>query len=61
MTLPNPAPALTGVEAALRRAAARARALAQQTHTPLVTLKDGRIVRQIPGDATGTTSGRKPG
>lgn len=42
---------LPGVEAALRRAALRARELARQTHTPLVVFKNGRIERQVIPDA----------
>lgn len=37
---------LPGVEAALQRAAQRARELARQTHTPLVVYKNGRIELQ---------------
>ena len=33
------------VGAALKRAAARARLVAQQTNTPLVIYKDGRVTR----------------
>jgi hypothetical protein len=36
---------LTGVEAALRRAALRAREVAAQTRTPLVIYKNGKIVK----------------
>lgn len=45
---PGASQPLTGVEAALRRAAQRARELAWQTHTPLVFYKNGRIERQTP-------------
>lgn len=48
-------PPLPGVEAALRRAAQRARELARQTHTPLVVYKDGKIERQtLPDTLTET-------
>lgn len=61
MTQPNSSPPLAGVEAALLRSAARARVVAQQTQTPLVVLKDGRIERQIPGDDAPTSdSGDSP-
>jgi len=43
-------PPLPGVEAALRRAAQRARELSKQTHTPLVVYKDGKIERQTLSD-----------
>lgn len=43
---------LPGVEAALQRAAQRARTLARQTDTPLVIFKDGRIERQSPSIPT---------
>jgi hypothetical protein len=36
-------PDLVGAEAALRRAARRAREIARNTHTPLVIWQDGRI------------------
>jgi hypothetical protein len=36
---------LTGVEAALKRAARRAREIAAQTGTPLVIYKNGKIVK----------------
>ncbi len=38
-------PFLVGAEAALRRAARRARAVAKATGTPLVLWKDGRVVK----------------
>ena len=38
-------PDLAKVEPALRRAAKRARKIARQTGTPLITYEDGRIVR----------------
>ena len=59
MTQTNPSSPLTGVEPALRRAAARARQIAQQTHTPLVVFKDGRIERQLPDDQARQSSERK--
>ena len=34
------------VGAALKRAAARARKVAEQTNTPLVIYKDGRVIRK---------------
>jgi hypothetical protein len=39
-------PDLARVEAALKRAGARAREIARQTGTPLVIYKDGRVVSQ---------------
>ncbi len=39
-------PELAGVEAALRRAAQRARKTAKDTGTPLVIYKDGKIILQ---------------
>lgn len=48
-------PPLPGVEAALHRAAQRARELAKQTHTPLVVYKNGKIERQTFPDAPATT------
>jgi len=36
---------LMGVEAALLRAAKRAREIAKQTHTPLVYYENGRVVK----------------
>lgn len=41
---------LDGVEAALQRASQRARTVAEQTHTPVVVFKDGKIERQLPAD-----------
>ncbi|MDL1981014.1 MAG: hypothetical protein LWX02_05995 [Deltaproteobacteria bacterium] len=38
---------LKKVEAALRRAALRAREVARQTGTPLVVYKNGRIVKEL--------------
>ena len=37
---------LAKVGAALKRAAARARKVAEQTNTPLVIYKDGRVIRK---------------
>ncbi|MBW2568480.1 MAG: hypothetical protein JRD93_08070 [Deltaproteobacteria bacterium] len=39
-------PDLARVEAALRRAALKARKTARDTHTPLVIYKNGRIIMQ---------------
>ena len=36
------------VDAALRRAAEKARELARQTQTPLVTVRDGRVISEVP-------------
>lgn len=36
------------VDAALRRAAKKARELASQTQTPLVTLRNGEVCSEIP-------------
>ena len=38
---------LKGVDAALRRAARRAREIAERTHTPLVTYKDGHVQKRM--------------
>ena len=40
-------PDLAQVEKALRRAAKRARKIAQQTGTPLVIYRDGRVVKEM--------------
>jgi len=40
-------PDLAQVEKALRRAAERARKIAQQTGTPLVIYEDGRVVKEM--------------
>ena len=40
---------LANVEVALRRAAKRARTVAEQTHTPLVVFEDGHVVRKVVG------------
>jgi hypothetical protein len=37
---------LQGIDAALRRAALRAREIARRTGTPLVTYRDGRICKE---------------
>ncbi len=37
---------LQGVEKALRRAGTRARKIAEQTNTPLVIYKDGKVIKQ---------------
>ena len=37
---------LQGVEKALRRAGTRARKIAEQTNTPLVIYKDGKIIKK---------------
>jgi hypothetical protein len=40
---------LANAEAALRRAAKRARTVAKQTHTPLVVYKKGQIIKKYIG------------
>lgn len=40
---------LANVEVALRRAAKRARAIAEQTHTPLVVYERGSVVKKFIG------------
>ncbi|MEO6065868.1 MAG: hypothetical protein ABIP49_08845 [Lysobacterales bacterium] len=45
---------LSDVEAALLRSAAYARELARRTRTPLVIVRDGRILRLIPGETPDT-------
>ena len=47
---------LSGVAEALRRAALRARELAQQTHTPVVVYRNGKVQSQIP-DASAPAGG----
>ena len=37
---------LQGVEEALRRAGTRARKIAEQTNTPLVIYKDGKVIKK---------------
>lgn len=44
---------LAGIEAALRRAAKRARTIAAQTHTPLVVYEGGQVVEKLPGKGRG--------
>jgi hypothetical protein len=50
---------LTGVEAALQRAALRAREIAAQTGTPLVIYKDGKIVKLMISPKQVTKASRK--
>ena len=50
---------LSGVAEALRRAALRARELAQQTHTPVVVYRNGEVQSQIP-DASAAAGGAEP-
>ena len=38
---------LAGAEAALRRAAKRARTIAEQTHTPLIFYKNGHVIKKF--------------
>lgn len=40
---------LAKVEAALRRAAKKARVIAEKTHTPLVVYEAGQVVKKYPG------------
>jgi len=40
---------LANAEVALRRAAKRARTIAEQTHTPLVVYEGGHVVKKFPG------------
>ncbi|MFZ5994396.1 MAG: hypothetical protein ACOYU4_05380 [Thermodesulfobacteriota bacterium] len=40
---------LAKVEAALRCAAARAKKIAEETHTPLVVYEGGRLLKKFPG------------
>jgi len=42
---------MAGSLAALKRAARRARMIAAQTHTPLVTYKNGHIEKRMVGEA----------
>jgi hypothetical protein len=50
---------LTGVEAALQRAALRAREIAAQTGTPLVIYKNGKIVKLMISPKQATNSSKK--
>jgi hypothetical protein len=40
---------LAHAEVALRRAAKRAKTIAEQTHTPLVVYEGGHVVKKLPG------------
>lgn len=40
---------LAKVETALRRAAAKAKKIAEETHTPLVVYEGGRVLKKFPG------------
>lgn len=40
---------LVKAEIALRRAAARAKKIAEETHTPLVVYEGGRVLKKFPG------------
>lgn len=40
---------LAKAEIALRRAAARAKKIAEETHTPLVVYEGGRVLKKFPG------------
>ena len=42
------APDLAGAETALRRAAKRARKIAEETRTPLIFYENGRVVKKYP-------------
>jgi len=42
---------LAGAEAALRRAAKRARTIAEETKTPLIFYKNGNVVKEFPTKA----------
>jgi hypothetical protein len=44
---------LANAEVALRRAAKRARTIAEQTHTPLIVYENGHVVRKIIGKEKG--------
>lgn len=43
-----------GATAALVRAATRARQLARQTGTPIVVMRDGRLIQEVPKDDAGS-------
>jgi hypothetical protein len=49
-------PDMIGAEAALRRAARRARLVARQTGTPIVIWRDGRVVEEYVTDDASTES-----
>lgn len=44
---------LAKAETALRRAAARAKKIAEDTHTPLVVYEGGRVLKKFPWKAKG--------
>lgn len=50
-------PDLAKVGAALRRAAARAKKIAEETHTPLVVYEGGRVVKKFPSKKRANTGG----
>jgi len=58
---PDPAPFLVGVEAALRRSAARALAIARATGTPCFVWQDGRIVDIASADKARVVRTKVPG
>ncbi|MDI6789989.1 MAG: hypothetical protein QME44_04780 [Thermodesulfobacteriota bacterium] len=47
---------LAKAETALRRAAARAKKIAEETHTPLVVFEGGRVVKKFPDKKRGNRS-----
>ena len=48
---------LAGADAALKRAAKRAREIAELTHTPLVTYEDGKVRKRMIVRESGTSGG----
>jgi len=46
---------LAKAEIALRRAATRAKKIAEETHTPLVVYEGGRVLKKFPGKRGNTT------
>ncbi|MBF0567024.1 MAG: hypothetical protein HQK89_17500 [Nitrospirae bacterium] len=49
---------LAKAEVALRRAADRAKKIAEETHTPLIVYEGGRIVKEFPGNKKVSESGK---
>jgi hypothetical protein len=51
-------PFIVGTMAAMRRAARRARQIARDTHTPLVVVRNGKVVQIMLTKKTRVNSGR---
>jgi len=50
---------LARAETALRRAATRAKKIAEETHTPLVVYKEGRVLKKFPGKKRASNSTKR--